>query len=243
VVTGVGTEASIGFATVHALHAQGAAVLAHLGRPFDGSDLEDRGTVARRLSALGDRVHICRRDLADPTAPGELVDLAVRNFGRIDIVVAAHAESSEGAVAEVTATTLDHCFAVNTRATILLAKSFLEYWTGASGGRLIFFTSGQDLGPMPGEIAYVASKGAVHQITRTVAAEVAHLGITVNTINPGPTDTGWASAEVKAELLGRLPMGRWGTAEDAARLVSWLASDDGAWITGQVISSDGGFRA
>jgi 3-oxoacyl-[acyl-carrier protein] reductase len=95
---------------------------------------------------------------------------------------------------------------------------------------------------MAREIAYAASKGALHQVTASLAEAVAARGITVNTVNPGPTDTGWAGPAEETIVRTRRPFGRWGTPEDAARLIGWLACDDAAWITGQVINSEGGFR-
>jgi 3-oxoacyl-[acyl-carrier protein] reductase len=94
---------------------------------------------------------------------------------------------------------------------------------------------------MPGELAYIATKGAIEAFTVTLAAEVAPLGITVNAVNPGPTDSGWMSEEVKAAVLARMGMGRLGMPADAARLVAFLASEDGGWITGQILHSEGGF--
>jgi 3-oxoacyl-[acyl-carrier protein] reductase len=108
------------------------------------------------------------------------------------------------------------------------------------GGRVVLMTSGQHLGPMPGELAYIASKGALHQVTRSLAAHLAARGITVNTVNPGATDTGWATPAVHEAVLAHAPLGRWGTPDDAARLIAWLATDDARWITGQVIDSTGG---
>jgi 3-oxoacyl-[acyl-carrier protein] reductase len=70
---------------------------------------------------------------------------------------------------------------------------------------------------------------------------VAHLGVTVNAVNPGPTDTGWMDEPTRAKLLERFPMGRLGEADDAARLIAFLVSDDARWITGQIIASEGGF--
>jgi 3-oxoacyl-[acyl-carrier protein] reductase len=94
---------------------------------------------------------------------------------------------------------------------------------------------------MPSELAYAATKGAVDALTITMAAEAAPLGITVNAINPGPTDTGWMTEELKRDLKARFPFGRAGKPADAAKLVKFLASREADWITGQIIHSEGGF--
>ena len=93
---------------------------------------------------------------------------------------------------------------------------------------------------MPDELAYGATKGAIEAFTRSLAPAVAPKGITVNAVDPGPTDSGWITSELRDVLLPRFPMGRLGT--DAARLVAWLASPDAGWVTGQVIHSRGGFN-
>ena len=111
---------------------------------------------------------------------------------------------------------------------------------GKRWGRVINLTSGQGLGPMPGELAYVASKGAIEALTVTLAAELMPLGITVNAVDPGITDTGWITDELRELLLPRMPLGRFGRPEDAARLILFLASAQAGWITGQVIRSRGG---
>ncbi|MGH3537560.1 MAG: SDR family oxidoreductase, partial [Pseudonocardiaceae bacterium] len=103
-------------------------------------------------------------------------------------------------------------------------------------------TSGQDLGPMRGEVAYAASKGALASIARTLADHLADQSITLNTINPGPVDTGYAPLEVRDALRHRFPQARWGVPDDPARLIAWLATDDAAWVTGQTINTEGGFR-
>ena len=78
----------------------------------------------------------------------------------------------------------------------------------------------------------------MQQLTMTLSMTLIDRGITVNTVHPGPTDTGWA-----ADLnLSRFPLGRWGQPDDAARLIAWLCSDDAQWVTGQVINPEGGFR-
>ena len=107
---------------------------------------------------------------------------------------------------------------------------------------MVLLTSGQHLGPMGREVAYAASKGALHQITATLSDLLIERGITVNTVNPGPTDTGWADPDLHERERSRFPLGRWGQPGDAARLIAWLATDDAGWVTGQVINSEGGFR-
>jgi 3-oxoacyl-[acyl-carrier protein] reductase len=93
---------------------------------------------------------------------------------------------------------------------------------------------------MPGEVAYAVSKGALQQATATLADDLAARGITVNAVNPGPTDTGWGIGDEDPTAL--MPSGRWGEPDDAARLIVWLCSEDARWITGQTINSEGGFR-
>jgi len=137
---------------------------------------------------------------------------------------------------------LDAHWAVNTRSAILLARAFAARHDGRPGGRIIFMTSGQDLGPMRDEVAYAATKGALASVTRTLADQLAEQSITLNTVNPGPVDTGYVLSEVHELVRSRFPAGRWGSPDDPARLIAWLATDEAAWITGQVISTEGGFR-
>ena len=159
-------------------------------------------------------------------------------YGRVDALVANHARSSVATLEELTAAELDFTYAVNTRATLLLVKEFAARCPGP--GRVVLMTSGQHRGPMPGELPYIASKGALHQVTASLAAHLAPRGITVNAVDPGATDTGYADAAAHAAVLALEPMGRWGEPDDAARLIAWLASDAGRWVTGQVLVSNGG---
>jgi 3-oxoacyl-[acyl-carrier protein] reductase len=115
--------------------------------------------------------------------------------------------------------------------------------SGTPGGRVVMMTSGQDLGDgMPGEIAYALQKGALASITRSLSTALAEHAVTVNTVNPGPVDTDYLTGDAYEAVAARFPSGRWGMPDDPARLVAWLATDEAAWITGQVIGSEGGFR-
>ncbi|MFD6712922.1 SDR family oxidoreductase, partial [Micromonospora chalcea] len=85
-----------------------------------------------------------------------------------------------------------------------------------------------------------ASKGALDRITLAAAQELAHLGVTANAIDPGPTDTGWMTTETKDAVLRTTPLGRLGRPQDCANLIAFLCSPDGGWINGQLLHSDGG---
>lgn len=246
-VTGVGRRNGIGFAVARRLAQLGADLFIQSWAPFDvergyaGSD--ERGEVSTELRSLGTKVDARELDFIDPIAPRTLIEAAVGTFGHVDILVLNHAYSSQGHLEELTAEEIDKHLAVNVRASLLLLMEWAERHDDTRpGGRVILMTSGQHLGPMPGELAYVASKGALHQLTRSLSTHLAPRGITVNTVNPGPTDTGWADSETYRILLAASPQGRWGQPDDAARLIAWLATDDARWVTGQVINSTGGFQ-
>lgn len=120
-----------------------------------------------------------------------------------------HACSQPGTVAELDASTLDLTWAINVRATLLLVWAFAaQYRPHPHGGRIVLFTSGQHRSPAPMEIPYVVTKGALHQITATLADALAERDITVNCVNPGPTDTGWASPEQDSFVARHMPRGR-----------------------------------
>jgi 3-oxoacyl-[acyl-carrier protein] reductase len=176
--------------------------------------------------------------LADPLVPAALVQRHIERYGSIDALVAVHARSSEQDLGQVSAAELDASFAVNARATVLLVQAAAR----AGVRRVVLFTTGVHQGPMPTEIPYAMSKAAVQGITTTLAAALAPSGATVNCINPGPVDTGYADAEGLAFVASRMPLDeRWGHPEETAALVSWLLSDQASWITGQTIDSDGGW--
>lgn len=241
-VTGVSRRQGIGFAIAERLLADGARVFATGWAPHDAEMPWGRGEDAAAALSTHERFAFEAADLEDPEIPQALVAAVERRFGRIDVVVANHARSAAQSIDALTAEELDRCFAVNARASALLAKHLAAIRPPGPGGRVVLFTSGQSRGPMPGELPYAISKGAIEAMTPSLADALAERGITVNCVNPGPVDTGWASGALHESVARRFPAKRWGTPEDVARLVAWLASDEAAWITGQVIHSEGGFR-
>src|SRR5699024_6352986 len=169
-----------------------------------------------------------------------LLDCVEDTLGPLSILVNNAAFSTRDGWEHLTADQIDRHYTVNTRATAMLSVGFCRRFAGESGGRIINFSSGPHLGPMTDELAYAMSKAAIVTFTRSLAPAVMGRGITVNAVNPGVTDTGWITDELREQLMPLMPAERFGTPEDAARLVAWLASDEAGWITGQVIDSEGG---
>jgi 3-oxoacyl-[acyl-carrier protein] reductase len=245
-VTGVSRRNGIGFAIARRLAEQGAELFLHSWEPFDaampwGADPGGSEAIRSELRVTGRRIEQLADDFRDATAPERVVRAAFAAFGQVDILIANHAYSTLGDLEALTAAEIDAHLEINVRGTLLLIQAWAaRHDDHRPGGRVIMLTSGQHLGPMPGELAYIASKGALHQLTRSLAAHLAPRGITVNTVNPGATDTGYADAALRESVLAREPMGRWGEPDDAARLIAWLCGDDARWITGEVINSTGG---
>jgi 3-oxoacyl-[acyl-carrier protein] reductase len=178
-------------------------------------------------------------DLSHPEGPAKLFGLVRETLGPIQILINNAAYSTEVPVEQLTAEALDRHYSVNLRAPALLCAEFVRHYSSASGGRIINLTSGQGVVPMPTELAYAATKGAIDALTLSLSVALAGKGITVNAIDPGPTDTGWIGQELRESLLAKAPMGRIGTPQDAASLVTFLASEEAGWITGQIIRSRG----
>ena len=245
-VTGVGRRRGIGSAICRALAYRGADIFFTYWKAYDRdapwpTDEAEPEVLLGELRSVGLRAEGMDLDLSLPNSPERLLDVVVGRLGPPSILVNNAAYSTRDGFERLDAQTLDAHYAVNLRAAALLSVGFARRYPGGPGGRIINLTSGQSLGPMPEELAYAATKGAIEAFTLTLAAEVGHRGITVNAVNPGPTDTGWMTEELERELAAKFPTGRVGEPEDAARLVAFLAGDEARWITGQIIHSEGGF--
>lgn len=246
VVTGVGRRAGIGAAICRALARNGVDVMLAYWRPYDasmdwGSDQEMPRLLIDELLSFGVRCAATEIDLSEPDAPSRLLDATELELGRPTILVNNATVSLQTDVLSLTSQHLDAHYAVNVRATTMLCVEMARRHAAGHPGRIVNLTSGQSLGPMPNELAYAATKGAIEALTVSLAPPLAERGITINAVNPGPTETGWISDALRTDLLNNAPMGRLGTPEDCARLVAFLVSDEAGWITGQVIHSEGGF--
>jgi len=197
----------------------------------------------QEITSMGVLCQNLKIDLSNAEAASTILDTVQSKLGLPSILINNAAYSTSDGYLNLDATTLDEHYFVNMRSTFLLCAEFARRFgkSQLKTGRIINMTSGQELGPMPGELAYSATKGAIAAFTRSISVELATLGITVNAINPGPTDSTWMNDEIREYLLPKFPMGRIGQPEDVARVIAFLVSEDAQWITGQIIHSEGGF--
>jgi 3-oxoacyl-[acyl-carrier protein] reductase len=193
--------------------------------------LLDSGVKARSLEI----------DLAHPGSAAQVFDTAQEWRGLPDVLVNNAAHCTHDGFELLTAASLDAHYAVNMRATFLLAVEFARRAKAAGrlSGHIISLSSGQDWGPMPGELAYAATKGAIEAFTLSLASEVAPLGITVNAVDPGATDTGWMTEPMRREWAAPSGVASLNQPDDAARVIVFLASDAARHVTGQVIHARG----
>ncbi len=238
-VTGVGRSTNIGAAVARRLTADGYRVMLTGLPSYDAEQGLTGGDPAALAAELGAHWHPA--DLTAPGGPEALAAAAVERFGGLDTLVSCHTYSTHTPLGELDAAEIDRHLTVNVRANMLLIQAYAAAHSDNRPGRIVLFTSGQRLGPMTGELAYAASKAAIEYLTRDFSVLLAPRGVTVNAINPGPNDTGWADPETHAWVRDRFPAKRWGTPDDTAKLVSWLCSPEADWITGQIIDSAGGW--
>ena len=230
-----GGSRGIGAAISKYLAREGAAVVVNY-HASEGAAAD----VVRAIEANGGRAVAVRADVADETQVRTLFDEARRAFGKVDVVVNNAGIAPLGPIDAVTVDEIDRLLALNVRGVLLGAREAARSFDGA-GGRIVNVSSVVAAG---GEnmAAYAATKAAVNAITRSLALELGSRGITVNAVAPGATDTEmFDNLRPNTEhIVSRTALGRLGQPDDIASVVTFLASDDAAWVTGQVIGADGG---
>ena len=235
-----GASRGIGRAIALRLAAEGALVAVHYGHQHEAA----AGTV-REIEANGGHAFAVRAELGVPGDVDTLfAGLRPGLAGRpLDILVNNAALTSTGSLAETTPEAFDRLFAVNVKAPFLIIQRALPMMS--DGGRVINLSSAAVRVARP-ELSYAMTKGAIDALCRGLAKEVGHRGITVNAVAPGPTVTEssrWMTAtpEVAARIGAANALDRVGRPADVAAAVAFLASEDGRWITGEVLEVSGGW--
>ena len=196
-------------------------------------------------------------DLSDPEVIPGLLDRCEAEMGPVEILINNHAycapetfdpanvdaNDSGAAVSLTSAEGIDLHMAVNVRATVLLMREFMRRHVerSAAWGRIVNIST--DAAHAYGNnVSYAASKHAIESYSRSAASELGRYGITVNIVAPGPIQTGYITPEMEREIEAETPLGRVGRPDDIANAVVFLASDQGAWLTGQLLYVGGGYR-
>jgi NAD(P)-dependent dehydrogenase (short-subunit alcohol dehydrogenase family) len=233
-LTGIGQATAVAFAKT------GSRVVVSGRRENAGQALVDE------LRSLGAEAEFVQADVRNEDDVRRLVDRSVERFGRLDVAVnTAGTEGTPGPVSELTAETYAVTFDTNVLGTLLSLKHELRVMAAQRSGSIVNISSTYGHEGAKGASVYVGSKHAVEGITKSAALEAAGSGVRVNAVAPGPTDTGMldrftGTAERKAALMSSVPLGRLGEPEEIAQAILFLASDAASFMTGQIVTVDGG---
>jgi len=236
-LTGIGRAAAIAFAK------SGARVVVSGRRDAEGR------TLASELQGLGAEAEFIAADVRRDEDVRNLVDATVARFGRLDIAVNnAGTEGKPGPVTDQTAESYAATFDTNVLGVVLSLKHEARAMLAQGGGSIVNISSTYGHEGAAGAAIYAASKHAVEGLTKSAALELAGSGVRVNAVAPGPTDTGMldrftGGEEGKAWMRSQVPLGRLAAPEDIARAIVFIGSDGAGFVTGQVLSVDGGKSA
>ena len=234
-----GATRGIGAATAESFAGHGAKVVLNYGR-----SREEAEAVVTRIRAHGGEAMAVGADLAQADQVSPLFQEVMERFGRLDILVNNAGLAERKPIADMDYEHLQRVFALNVFGLALATREAARYLP--RGGRIVNTASIAGQRPRPRVAVYAASKAAVESLTRSFAAELGPRDITVNAVAPGHVETRMGAGalpteEARAAVVERTPLGRLGQPEDIARVITWLASEQAGWITGQVINADGGF--
>jgi 3-oxoacyl-[acyl-carrier protein] reductase len=229
-----GASGGIGGAIAEALHEQGAAVA------LSGTRMDALQDLAGKL---GERVHVVPADLADPASVDGLVPEVERQMGGLDILVNNAGLTRDGLAVRMKDDDFEIVLRVNLEAAFRLSRAALKGMMRQRFGRIVSIASIVGVTGNPGQANYAASKAGMIGMSKALAAEVASRGITVNCVAPGfiaSPMTGALNEKQRQAILDRIPSGRLGEGRDVAAAVVYLASDEGAYVTGQTLHVNGG---
>ena len=207
-------------------------------------NVEAAGEVASEIEGLGRKCLVRACDVADAEQAGALIASTIEELGQLDILVNNAGVTRDNLLMRMKEEDWDEVLAINLKGAFNCARAAVRPMLKARGGRIVNITSVVGLQGNAGQANYAASKAGLIGLTKSLARELASRGITANAVAPGLVPetgmTGELAAEVQQQMLSAVPLGRAGTPEDVAHAVAFLASEQAAYITGQVLAVDGG---
>lgn len=237
-VTGAGR--GIGASIAKRFASEGAEVIVN----YSGNDETAQKTVDE-ITATGGQAQKYKCSVNDSESVKVMIDEIIKEFGRIDILVNNAGITKDGLMLRLTDEDFDRVIDVNLKGTFNCTKYVSKYMLKQKSGKIINISSVVGLSGNAGQVNYSASKAGIIGITKSAAKELSSRGITVNAVAPGYVDTDMTkvlSDNIRNEILKNIPLQRMGNVEDISNCVAFLASEDASYITGQVISVDGGMH-
>jgi 3-oxoacyl-[acyl-carrier protein] reductase len=234
-----GASKGIGAAIARSLAAEGASVVVNYASSKAGAD-----TVVASITKNGGKAVAVGGDVSKPAEAQGIIDAAIKNYGRLDILVNNSGVYEFGSVEEITETNFHRLFNINVLGLLLVTQAAVKHL--GQGGSIINIGSAVTRLLPPNSAVYTATKGAVDAITGVFAKEFAAKKIRVNSINPGIVETegtqtaGFIGSDFEKDLVARTPLGRTGKPSDIAAVAVFLASDDAGWVTGELHVASGG---